>query len=196
MEIVRKGWVISAKDIDEAYVYEKIYVHATTRDKAKALGFKEMQYLNIYVESKEKEWNSSGTRDVEYTDVIARRCKEEDTYLYDCQEKTKKEIERLEWSKNRDSNAQKLSEEFPDKLAIVYNGSYGQYWGANRSGYSSSIVFAGKYSTEEAYDIVKGSCYSRQETVKLLDILQYNSDIDKEVEKLHKEIDRLISKKI
>jgi len=56
-----------------------------------------------------------------------------------------------------------MVEENPDGYAVVRNGSYGSYWGPNRCGYSTSIFFAGLYPIEEAYDIVRGSDYSRQE---------------------------------
>ena len=71
-----------------------------------------------------------------------------------------------------------------EHLPVVYNANYGTYWGANRAGYWSKIEDAGKYSTEEAYDIVRGSSYDRQETVILIDKEKYNEELEQKANRL------------
>lgn len=66
----------------------------------------------------------------------------------------------------------------------MWAGCYNNYWGANRVGYWSKIEDAGKYSTKEGYEIVRGSCYSRQEVVILLDKEKYNKELKEKAEKL------------
>jgi hypothetical protein len=185
-QLIKKAWKISAKDLEEPWHYDDITVMADTREEARSKGLNELTYqcakkIVGYLEDDE----------LYYVDIIATRDKESDNILYEGKEIKRRNLKNYLWQKERDENARLLTISNPNDLAIVYAGCYSQYWGANHSGYSSSIVFAGKYTTKEAYKIVKGSDYSRQEEVRLLDAEQFNRDIELDIERKQKEIDRL-----
>jgi hypothetical protein len=190
-QLIKKSWKISAKNLSEPWNYDDITVLADTRGEARSKGLSELIYLCA-----EKSVNCLEDSTLYYTDIIATRYKERDIILYEGREIKRYQLKNYLWQKERDENALQLTITNPDALAAVYNGSYGSFWGANRSGYSDSIIFAGKYSTQEAYNIVKGSDYSRQETVRLLDIEELNKNIDSQITTKQKEIDRLKSYKI
>lgn len=184
--LVKKAWKISAKDLSEPWHYDDVIVLANTRGEARSLGLSELIYQGA-----EKDVAYLQDSSLKYVDIIATREKESDVILYEDKKIKRYLLKNYLWQKERDENALQLTITNPDDLAVVYNGSYGSYWGANRSGYSDSIIFAGKYSTQEAYDIVRGSDYGRQETVRLLDVVELNNDIDSQIATKQKEIDRL-----
>jgi hypothetical protein len=190
-QLIKKAWKISAKDLEEPWHYDDITVMADTRGEARSKGLNELTYqcakkIAGYLEDDE----------LYYVDIIATREKESDNILYEGKEIKRRNLKNYLWQKERDENARLLTISNPNDLAVVYAGCYSQYWGANHSGYSSSIFFAGKYTTKEAYEIVKGSAYSRQEEVRLLDVEQFNRDIELDIERKQKEIDRLKTYKI
>jgi len=191
-QIIKKAWKISVKDLSEPWYFEDVYVNCETRGEARSQGLQEMCNLGA---EKLKESRYDDT-DLRYIDIIAHRSKDYDTILFEGKEMKRHQIEKHIWCKERDQKAYELTVSNPNDLAVVYAGVYGSYWGSNRSGYSDSIVFAGKYDVREAYDIVRGSEYSRQETVKLLNVEKFNLGIEEKIEKLQKEIDRLKSRKI
>lgn len=121
---------------------------------------------------------------MKFTDIKAIRIKEEDKVSHDGCLLSRKQVKEKEWIKERDNNILNLIKTNPDSMVVIWARCYGQYWGANRSGYATDIKYAGKYTPQEAYDIISGNDYSRQEVVKLLDIVEYNEKIDKEVERL------------
>ena len=179
---MNKAWQITVSDLSEPWYYQDIIVYAETGDKAKAIAWKE-DLSNI----RDAEFLYF-TRGVRYTDLRAHRIKELDKVEWKGSFVSKSRLGELKWVENRDEQAKKLAEEFPDKTAVVWNGSYSSYWGANRSGYSSTLKGAGLYTTQEAYDIVKGSCFSRKETVRLCSKEEVNKEIDSEIAKLKGEI--------
>lgn len=190
--ILKKAWKVSAKDLSEPYFYDNVIVLADTRGEARSKGLSELHYQGATIKVDFKYQDN----EVKFTDVIATRHRQSDMILYGDKEMRRRDLSDYLWCKERDENARLLTVSNPNDLAVVYAGCYGQYWGANRSGYSSSIVFAGKYTTQEAYDIVRGSSYDRQETVRLLDTEQFNKDIDIEISEKQKEIERLKSYRI
>ena len=197
--MIQKAYKITVENInDEPWHYNDIVVYADSAGEAKSKGFPEFWSARIDDYSK----YGRRERDVIYTDLKARRVSKEDKILYDGEYITRERVKQKEWVKDRDEKARKLWEENPESLAVVLAGCYGSYWGANRCGYGSYLN-AGHYTTEEAYNIVKGSCSSRQEEVRLLDVEEYNAIIDKEVKKLvetiekyHLDIGKLRSKKL
>lgn len=189
--IVMKAWKIAAKDLNEPWHYDDIIVLADTRGEARSKGLSELLYQCATKDVRYLEDN-----EIYYTDVIATRCKDYDKILFEGKEIRRRDLEGYLWCKERDENARLLTITHPNDLAIVYAGCYGQYWGANHSGYSSAITFAGRYSTEDAYKIVKGSSYDRRETVKLLDIKQFNAELDLQISAKETEIERLKTYKL
>lgn len=191
-QIIKKSWRISIKDLSEPWYFEDVYVNCETRGEARSKGLTEM--FNLGAEKiKESRYDSS---DIAYTDIIAHRAKDYDTILFEGKEMKRQAIEKYTWCKERDQKALDLTVSNPNDLAVVWAGCYRGYWGANRSGYSDDIIFAGKYSTKEAYEIVKGSEYARQETVKLLNVEEFNANINTEVIELQQKIDRLRTYKV
>jgi len=188
-EVIKKAWKISVKDLSEPWYFEDVYVNCETRGEARSKGLQEMLNLGA-----EKLYKDDG--EIVYTDIIAHRSKDYDTILFEGKEMKRHAIEKHIWCRERDQKALDLTVSNPNDLAVVWAGCYRGYWGANRSGYSDDIIFAGKYDVKEAYDIVKGSEYGRQETVRLLNIEEFNTNIDTEVEKLQKQMDRLLTYKV
>jgi len=191
-QIIKKAWKISVKDLSEPWYFEDVYVNCETRGEARSKGLAEMRNLDA---EKLKESRYDDT-EIVYTDIIAHRAKEYDTILFEDKEMKRHQIEKHIWCKERDQKALDLTVSNPNDLAVVWAGCYRGYWGANRSGYSDDIIFSGKYTTLEAYEIVRGSDYGRQETVRLLNVAEFNANIDNEVEKLQKQMDRLLTYKV
>lgn len=188
-QIIKKAWKISIKDLSEPWYFEDVYVNCETRGEARSKGLQEMYNLGA-----EKLYKDDG--EITYTDIIAHRAKDYDIILFEGKEMKRHQIEKHIWCKERDQKALDLTISNPHDLAVVWAGCYRGYWGSGRCGYSDDIIFAGKYSTLEAYEIVRGSDYGRQETVRLLNVAEFNTNIDTEVEKLQKQIDRLVTYKI
>jgi len=190
-QLIKKAWKISVKYLSEPWYFEDVYVNCETRGEARSKGLTEMINLGAskivgYLED----------NDIYYTDIIAHRVKDYDTILFEGKEMKRHAIEKHIWCKERDQKALDLTISNPNDLAVVWAGCYRGYWGANRSGYSDDIIFAGKYDVKEAYEIVRGSDYGRQETVRLLNVEEFNTNIDTEVAKLQKQMDRLTTYKI
>lgn len=192
MEVLEKAWKISAKNLSEPWYFDDVVVIAKTRGEARSKGLSELRQLGA---EKLVEYKYDDS-DLYYIDISARRLKDHDIVQFEDIKGRRFELKSKLWQKERDEKALQLTITNPNDLAVVRAGVYSSYWGANHSGYSSSIVFAGKYSTEEAYKIVKGSSYDRQETVHLVNIDEFNYDIDKQIAEKQKEIDRLISYKL
>ena len=189
MKIIKKAFRVWVKDLSESFYYDDIVGYGNTPGEAKsdAWANSELKYADkLY-----------GGGDVTFLDLKAKRFKEEDIVEYESdgviREVKRYEIERLEWMKGRDSEALKLTTENPDSLFLVYNGSYGSYWGSSRCDYTSKRYLAGKYSGEEAYKIVKGSDFARREVVELLDAAKINLEINEKIDKLSKEKERLVA---
>lgn len=176
-----KAYRLIVEDLSEPWHWDDIIVYADSAGEAKSKGLKEFSGAE-----KRDILEYGGWRDVIFTDIKAIRHKELDKADYGGALFTKAEIREKEWIKERDEKALKLFQTNPDDLCVIWAGCYGSYWGSNRSGYSSDIKYAGKYSTKEAYEIVRGNDYTRQEEVRLLNTVEYNSSIDKEVEMLLK----------
>lgn len=180
---VQKAYKLTVDNLllDEPWSYEAPIVYAKTAGEAKSKGvshFYDYQVEDMF------DYGRYRSRDIEFTDIKARRVKRLDKTFYRDRWRTQEELEKLEWEDKRDYKAEQLWINNPDGIAVVYNASYGTYWGANRAGYWSKIEDAGKYSTKEAYDIVKGSSYERQETVILLDKDKYNEEVQKKINDL------------
>jgi len=178
---VQKAYKLIVEDLilDEPWHYEVPVYYARTAGEAKSKGIGWFRDYNV------KDYLAyNSEREVEFTDIKARRVKKLDKILYKDRWETRERITQLEWQDRRDEEARLIWENNPDGIAVVWAGCYGSFWGANRSGYWSTIEGAGKYSTEEAYEIVKGSCYSRQEKVILLDKEKYNKDLEEKIKRL------------
>lgn len=182
---IQKAFKLSVKNlvIDEPWHYEDIVVYADSHGEAKVKGFSEFEYGEVQDYS-QKNYKGEYLRDITFLDIRARRIKKLDKVLYKDRWETRERISQLEWQDKRDEEAKVLWENNPDGIAVVWAGCYNSYWGANHSGYWSTLEGAGKYSMEEAYKIVKGSCYSRQEKVILLDKEKYNAELKEKAEKL------------
>lgn len=182
---IRKAFKLTVNNliVDEPWHYENIIVYANTHGEAKTKGIYEFQ-LGQVEDYTQKNYKGEYLRDIVFTDVRARREKSEDQFFYKDRWRTRKDLQELEWQDKRDEEAKQLWIDNPDGIAVVYNGSYNTYWGANHAGYWSKIEDAGKYSTKEAYDIVRGSSFDRQETVILLNKEQYNAELKEKANKL------------
>jgi len=191
-EIIKKAWKISVKNLEEPWHYNDVIISAETRGQARSEGLTEMRNLGA---TKLVDYKYDDT-EVYYTDIIAHRAKEYDTILFEGKEMKRHAIEKHIWCRERDQKALDLTVSNPNDLAVVWAGCYRGYWGSGRSGYSDDIIFAGKYDVKEAYEIVRGSDYGRQETVRLLNVEEFNANIDTEVEKLQKQMDRLRTYKV
>lgn len=169
---IQKAFKLSIKDMvaDEPWHYTDIIVYADSHGEAKAKGISEWPFESVQVEDySQKNYKGEYLRDITFLDVRARRVKKLDKILHNGRWETRERISQLEWQDKRDEEAKQLWLDNSDGIAVVWAGCYRSYWGANHSGYWSKKEDAGKYSTKEAYDIVRGSDYSRQETVELLD---------------------------
>lgn len=187
MKIIKKAYQVWAKDLSEPYYYNEIVGYGNTPGEAKsdAWNNSELKYADkLY-----------GGGDVTFLDLKVKRFKEEDIVEYETEGQIREiqryQIEKLEWMKNRDEDSLRLVTENPDSLFLVYNGSYGTYWGSNHCGYTSKRYLAGRYSGEEAYKIVKGSSFERKETLELFDAAKINLEITEKVDKLLKEQSQL-----
>lgn len=188
---MEKAWNVFVKNIvSEPWHYNDLIVYAETRNQARSKAMSKMLFESAEIEDQPYSIYNR-YRDVEYKDISATRNKELDKVDYNGEEVSKSKLKEIKWCEERTAYAKSLANNFPDKTAVVYTGSYGSFWGANHSGYASNIIFAGLYTTKEAYDIVKSSSYDRQETVRLYSKEDKSEVIDLEVEKLQKEIDRL-----
>lgn len=182
---IKKAFKLTVKDmvIDEPWHYDDIIVYADSHGEAKSKGAHEFEYGKIEDYS-QRNYKGEPYRDIEFTDIRARRIKKKDKVLFEDKWVSKERLDQIKWERQRDEDAKQLWINNPDGIAVVWAGCYNSYWGSNHSGYSSKIENAGKYSTEEAYSIVKNSDYSRQEKVILLDVNKYNSELEKQIEKL------------
>lgn len=197
----KKAWCITVPTAVDVYMSHdsEVVVWAETNSKAKSKVWeKNLNYikdLEVYSDISEylRSVPPSEKRAVKYTDLVVRRDKEWDRVEFDGKLVTKQEAERLKWVKDRDEHAIKLTKENPDAMFVVSNGDYGSYWGANRSGYTKYLFKAGRYTAEEALQIVLRSGFSRQETVQIVTPEQVNSLIKQEVDKLQEEINVLKS---
>ena len=177
---IRKAYKLTVKGIvDEPWHYDDIIVYADSHGQAKSRGIYEFD--SVYVQDY-KEYDNQ--RHIIFTDITARRIKRLDKILYNEKWITQYELEHIHWKSKRDEEARQIWQDNTDGIAVVFAGCYGTYWGANHSGYCSKIEDAGKYTTEEAYRIVKGSSYDRQETVILLNKEKYNNDLTNKIERL------------
>lgn len=180
---MNKAWQITVDDLSEPWYYQDIIVYAETGDKAKSIAWKENRSGICDAEL------SMYTREVRYTDLRAHRVKELDKIEWEGKQVTKERFKELTWMKERDEDSEKLWKENPEATAVVMKGS--SYWGHNRCGYSSTLKNAGLYSTQEAYGIVRGSDYNRQETMRLCSKEEINNYIESEIEKLRNQIKEL-----
>lgn len=186
---MEKAYNVFVKNIiNEPWHYNDLIVYAETRNQARSKAMSKSLFESAQIEDSSDYFN---VRDVEYKDICATRNKNLDKVEYNGKTVSKSELGEIKWCEERTTYAKSLVDNFPEKTAVVYNASYGSYWAANHSGYASDIIFAGLYSTQEAYEIVKNSSYDRQETVKLYSKEDKSEVIDLEVEKLQREIDRL-----
>lgn len=174
-----KAYKLTADIADEPWHWDDVIVYAETRGEAKSKGLKEFSEAEI------KDYTSYfNYRDVQFTDIRAKRVPEYDKVFFDGKYRTIHEVKALEWQTKRDKEAFNLTVSNPNDFAVIFAGCYGAYWGANKSGYTSSLEKARRYTTKEAYDIVRGSDYRRQETVILLDKAEWNADIDLKIKEL------------
>jgi len=178
---IKKAFKLTVKNMvaDEPWHYDDIIIYAESHGEAKAKGVYEFDSVKV-----EDHTSRNFERYVTFLDVRARRVKRLDKTFYKDRWRTQEELQQLEWEDRRDEEAKQLWIDNPDGIAVVYNANYGTYWGANKAGYWSKIEDAGKYSTEEAYDIVRGSSYDRQETVILIDKEKYNEELEQKANKL------------
>ena len=167
--------------LEDPYHFEKpvFYAEKASDAKSKAIRFFKDYYVKDYI-------NGDSSREVEYTDIRVKRVKALDKIHYKGKLVTVEEAKQLKWVEERDAKAKELADKHPNEVAVVWSGCYGAYWGANRAGYFSNIENAGKYTTKEAYEIVKGNDYSRQEVVELLNVEEYNNKIQKKINELEK----------
>lgn len=182
---IQKAFKLSVNDliVDEPWFYDNILVYAETHGEAKSKGIYEFECGKLF---DPKGYNCE--RDVLFTDIRARRCKKEDKFLVSDRWRTREQMEQMSWELKRDDEAKRLWIDNPDGIAVVWAGCYGSYWGANHCGYTSDKTRAGKYSTKEAYEIVKDSDYSRQEKVILVNKEEYNLEINKKIKQLENSI--------
>jgi len=174
-----KAYKLTANIENEPWHWSEIIVYANSAGEAKSKGLNQFEGAEVF------DYRAHDCqRDVKYTDLKARRIPEFDKADYGGAMLTKSEIREREWCEKRDLNAFNFTVSNPSDLFLVWAGVYGCYWGANRSGYTSNIELAGKYSAQEAYEIVRGSDYSRQENVVLLSVAEYNKNIDDKIKKL------------
>jgi hypothetical protein len=182
--MIKKAYKLTVKELSNPWDYDDIIVYAETHGEAKSKGLSEFDGAETRDDSTyRKEW-----RDVVFTDIQARRIKRYDKTLFEGEWITQQDLEYKNWERARDEEARKLAENNPNGIAVVWVGCYGSYWGANRAGYFTNLEAAGKYSTKEAYEIVKGNDYSRQERVVLLDVVEYNLKIKSKIEELQKQL--------
>jgi hypothetical protein len=186
---IQKAYKLSLNNmvVDEPWYYNGIIVYADSHGEAKSKGFNKFELCQIEDYS-QRNYKGEPYRDYTFMDIRARRVKKLDKILYDGEWRTQERIKELEWMKERDRKAFELTQTNPNDFAVVFAGCYNSYWGANRSGYWAKIEDAGKYTTEEAYKIVKGSDYSRQETVVFLDKEKYNEELQKKIYNLQKSL--------
>jgi len=163
-----KAYKITADIIDEPWHWDDVIVYATKAPEAKYKALSEFDGAEVF---DTKAYNNY--REVQYKDLRARRVPELDKAEYGGKLLTKAEIREREWVEKRDAEALAFTVSNPEDLFVIWAGVYGSYWGANRSGYTSNLELAGKYTAQEAYEIVKGNDYSRQESVILLDAAKY-----------------------
>jgi len=174
-----KAYKITADVTYEPWHWENVVVYASKASEAKYKALPQFEGAEV----RDYEMYSN-KREVQYKDLNARRIPEFDKADYRGELLTKAEIREKEWCEQRDENALAFTLSHPNSLFVVWAGVYGAYWGANRSGYTSNLELAGKYSAKDAYDIVRGSDHSRQESVILLDAEKYNKEIEDKIEKL------------
>lgn len=178
--MIQKAFKLTVDDLTgEYWYYDDIIVYAETHGEAKSKGLVEFDGAEVedYKAFRDR-------RDVKFTDIKARRIKKYDKTLYEGKLLTQEEIKSKEWEKNRDEEARLIWENNPQGIAVVWAECYGSYWGFNKCGYSSTLENAGKYSTKEAYEIVKGNCHSRGEKVILIDKEDYNKKIEDKITEL------------
>lgn len=183
-EIVEKAYQCYA-DIEEAEYY---FSDGGPIETGKTKGEVKNKAFISYFESNRMKYTGE---DVQYKDIKARRVPDYDIVIYNGKNMSRKSAENNIKEKERDENIKKLRDENPGALAVVWNGSYGTYWGDNRCGYNSSLCKAGIYSIEEAANIVIGSSIDRDEKVIIVTNNDINSSVDEEIQALEKKISYL-----
>ena len=181
----QKAFKLELKNMvaDEPWNYDDIIVYADSHGEAKSKGLYKFEGCEVEDYS-QTNYKGEFKRDYTFMDIRARRVKKLDKILYKDRWETRERVIQLEWQDKRDEEARLIWKQNPDGVAIVWAGCYNSYWGANHAGYRTKIEDAGKYSTEEAYKIVKDSDYSRQEKVILLDKEKYNKELEQKIKQL------------
>ena len=182
---IQKAFKLTVKNlvVDEPWHYYDIIVYAKTHGEAKIRGIYEFECGQVE-DYTQRNYKGEHLRDITFLDVRARRVKRLDKTFYKERWRTQEELQQLEWQDKRDEEAKQIWLDNPDGIAVVYAGCYNSYWGANNAGYWSKIEDAGKYSTKEAYEIVRGSSFDRQETVILIDKEEYNKKLQEKASNL------------
>ena len=182
---IQKAFKLTVKNlvVDEPWHYDDIIVYAKTHGEAKTRGIYEFECGQVE-DYTQRNYKGEHLRDITFLDVRARRVKRLDKTFYKERWRTQEELQQLEWQDKRDEEAKQIWLDNPDGIAVVYAGCYNSYWGANNAGYWSKIEDAGKYSTKEAYEIVRGSSFDRQETVILIDKEEYNKKLQEKASNL------------
>lgn len=111
-------------------------IHATNSTQARCI-YKKQNFLNEKASS------------LQY-----KRYEEEDLYLFEGYEKSKKDIERELEYRNWYSEMVDMVNNNPNAKVYIYSGQWGAYWGPNYCDYTSYKDKAGIYDIEDAWNAV------------------------------------------
>lgn len=107
-----------------------------------------------------------------YTEIIARRHKEADLFLFEGEERSTIDIQYVLDRRKWVSDMQEMIKNNPGGKVRIYSGQWGAWWRANACGYTQSIKEAGIYDIEEAWKCVSHCGLEKQISLHLLIIEQ------------------------
>jgi hypothetical protein len=87
----------------------------------------------------------------DFVDVIARRNPDDDTYLFEGEERYMSQIEQIIGLRKWRNDMQEMVNSHPGAKVHIYSGQWGAWWRSNGCGYTDAIELAGIYSIEDAW---------------------------------------------
>lgn len=169
MKPYKKAYKVSLEKIEDGYLYSEQIVFAETRGKAKLLfGFDKYVLAN--------------GDECTLLNIPIRRSKDDDIYLVDGIEKSKRMVDYDLEKQKRKAKFDQLLKHNPNGKAYIMKGEI--YWRPNSRGYTDHQRFAGVYDLKEAVDICKSSDIGRFERPVLIDKKEHNENINKMIKDL------------
>lgn len=171
--IVKKAWSLVLDKIKEGYLWSPRSVYAETRNQARLLMMKEIEYEDMRIADYEEE-------DLSYINIPIARNKDLDLVSFEGKNLTAHEIELLLKERKRILDIDEILKN--KSVAHVYIIKRCSFYAKNWSGYSEHKFYAGVYEKKAAANHAK-SC--SELTIEPCDIKEHNDLVENEKNRLH-----------